>query len=249
MKRDTAADAEYGTLIIRNQVLAEKTPISSHGQRRTSVWKVFLGLSAACLAVLILGFFYFATVTLREQPADIAKADAIVVLTGGSDRLRRAGELFRKGKANYLLVSGVNKKLAKAKVQELIGISGRKFDCCVKVGYFAQNTRGNAIEARDWLRKNKFKTLIVVTAAYHMPRSMAELSLAMPDVKLIPYAVVPSRFRAQPWWLHSTNARILAQEYIKFLPIAAHLTVDRILRQGHFQSTVDGQTMHAGTNS
>ena len=199
--------------------------------------------------MFILGFFYFATLTLREQPNALTKADAIVVLTGGSERLGRAGELFRQGKADHLLISGVNRKLTKAKVRQLIGINGAKFNCCVKVGYFAQNTRGNAIEARDWLRQHSFKTLIVVTAGYHMPRSLAELALAMPDVKLIPYAVVPSRFRAQPWWLHSTNARILAQEYIKFLPIAAHLTVDRILRQGQLQSTMGGQTMHAGTNS
>ncbi len=204
---------------------------------------------AAGLAVFLLGFFYFATVTLREQPDELAQADAMVVLTGGSVRLPRAGELFRQGKADHLLISGVNRKLTKAKVQQLIGVKGAKFDCCVEVGYFAQNTRGNAIEARDWMRRHKFKTLIVVTSAYHMPRSLAELALAMPDIKLIPHAVLPSKFRAQPWWLHSTNARILAQEYIKFLPIAAHLTVDRILRQGQLQSTSNGKTMHAGTSS
>ena len=204
---------------------------------------------AAIIAIFILGFFYFATLTLREKPDELAKADAIVVLTGGSERLRTAGALFRQGKADYLLVSGVNRKNNKAKVQKLVGITGRKFNCCVKVGYFAQNTRGNAIEARNWLRQHNFKTLIVVTAGYHMPRSLAELALAMPDVKLIPYAVVPGQFRNTPWWLHSTNARILAQEYIKFLPIAAHLTVDRILRQGHFHSDMNCKTMHAGTNS
>ena len=204
---------------------------------------------AAVMAIFVLGFFYFATLTLREKPDNLAKADAIVVLTGGSERLRTAGALFRQGKADYLLVSGVNRKNNKAKVQKLVGITGRKFNCCVKVGYFAQNTRGNAIEARDWLRQHNFKTLIVVTAGYHMPRSLAELALAMPDVKLIPYAVIPTQFRNKPWWLHSTNARILAQEYIKFLPIAAHLTVDRILRQGHFHSDMSGKTMHAGTNS
>ena len=50
-------------------------------------------------------------------------------------------------------------------------------------------TRSNAAETRRWARERGFKSLIVVTSNYHMPRAIAEMSHAMPDVTLIPFAV------------------------------------------------------------
>ena len=196
-------------------------------------------------AFLVLGFFLFAAFATRTVQDDSKRADAIVVLTGGSQRIAEAGRLLRLGRAGRLLISGVNRKTSKAAVMRLTKLQPDLFKCCVTLGYGAQNTRGNATETRDWQRTNKFSSLIVVTAAYHMPRSFAELSRRMPDVKLIPHPVVPKSFKAEPWWLHPTNARILASEYVKFLPSAAHFVVSRAL------STEAGtlgrqQSYHAG---
>ena len=74
------------------------------------------------------------------------------------------------------------------------------FDCCVDIGYEAQDTPGNADETMQWAADQKFSKLIIVTSSYHMPRSLTELGRVMPDVKLVPYPVVTQGFRKERWW-------------------------------------------------
>ena len=180
--------------------------------------------------MLFLGFLAFATFVTETRQTTPERADGIVVLTGGSERIAAAARLLRNGHARWLLISGVNKNTSEADILRLSKLDRRLFSCCVTLGYIAQDTRGNALEARDWQRGHSFKSLIIVTAAYHMPRSLLELSLQMPDIKLIPYSVVPKRFRAQPWWLSPANIQFLAREYIKFLPSAAQFALSNILK-------------------
>ena len=61
----------------------------------------------------------------------------------------------------------------------------------------------------------------MVTAGYHMPRAMAELTRAMPGVTLYPAAVTPPALRdgAEPALLP-----LLASEYTKFLAAEIGLT-------------------------
>ncbi len=205
-----------------------------------------MGAVGVVAALLLLGFFAFATVATSNFSNISRNADAIVVLTGGSQRIGEAGRLLRSGRAGKLLISGVNRQTSQATVQRLANLDAALFNCCVTLGYGALNTRGNALEARDWQRANKFRSLIVVTAAYHMPRSLAELARRMPNVELIPHPVMPSRFKSEPWWLHPTNAGILAREYIKFLPSAAHHALSRALNS-EAAETYGWPNQHAGT--
>lgn len=220
------------------------------GMKRSSgiYWKVAIGLAGIAFASLVLGFFMFAAVATREPSSDARSADGIVVLTGGARRILEAGRLLRSGKGRHLLVSGVNRQTSAKSVRKLAKIDTDLFACCVTLGYVAQNTRGNAIETRDWQRSHKFQSLIVVTASYHMPRSMAELALVMPEVELIPHPVVPKQFQASPWWLHVHSARLLAREYLKFLPSAAQYAVNRILQPAE-SAAGRSQKQHAGTSS
>jgi uncharacterized SAM-binding protein YcdF (DUF218 family) len=122
------------------------------------------------------------------------------------------------------LITGVNVKTSRDDVRRLVAATvpsrSRVFDCCVDIGYRALDTIGNAVEARTWATQQQFNSLIVVTASNHMPRTMAELRLALPSTQLIPHSVVPTRLRAQPWWLHPEVARELMFEYLKFVPTA-----------------------------
>ena len=72
-----------------------------------------------------------------------------------------------------------------------------------------------------------------------MPRSLAELSLALPAARLIPHPVVPKNFPASRWWLNVAVTRVLVSEYLKFLPSVAQLTVARVLRSGGSSSLAD----------
>src|ERR1700682_1048431 len=85
------------------------------------------------------------------------------------------------------------------------------------------NPRSTAAQTRRWARDRGFKSLIVVTSNYHMPRAIVELSHAMPDVELIPFAVVGDKGRDEPWWTSGATLRLLLSEYVKY--VAAEVRV------------------------
>ena len=189
-------------------------------------------VTGAAVSLLALGFILFATVVTRPPVPNDPHADGIVVLTGEGRRIAEGARLLREGRAQRMLISGVYKHTGKRALMKITGLPEQTFDCCVDLGYAALDTTGNAIETRSWAATRRYASLIVVTASYHMPRSLAELSMALPAAQLIPHPIVPDGFRHGRWWLNRSVARVLLSEYLKFLPAAAHLTVARILRPG-----------------
>lgn len=199
---------------------------------------MILGAGAAA-ALLGLGFVLFAAVVTRlPAPTDL-HADGIVVLTGESRRIKEGARLLKEGRAERMLISGVYRHTGKKALIRISGLPEQKFDCCVDIGYAALDTAGNADEARAWATQRGYATLIVVTASYHMPRSLAELSLAMPSTKLIPHPIVTKGFPQRHWWLNPGITRLLLSEYLKFLPAAAHLTVTRLWRSTESSSLAE----------
>ena len=183
---------------------------------------VLLGLAA--------GFVMFARAVAGYLPSSVApRADGIVVLTGGDLRLLAGGRLLKEGRAARLLISGVNPQATRQDLRRLSGLSERLFAARVDIDY-AHTTIDNAEKTRDWAAAKGFKKLIVVTSSYHMPRSLTELSRAMPDVTLVPYPVIPGRFKATEWWSDGFTARVLLAEYAKLLPSAARYSAARVWR-------------------
>ncbi|MEQ1672343.1 MAG: YdcF family protein, partial [Hyphomicrobium sp.] len=127
------------------------------------------------------------------------------------------------------LISGVNRITRREDVERISGLDHKAFTCCVDLGYEALDTVGNADETRTWANTNGYKSLIVVTSSYHMPRSLAELALAMPDRTFIAHAVTPRGFPDSGWWLHIRTTRVLLSEYLKYLPAVARLTAQRLM--------------------
>ncbi len=179
-------------------------------------------------AALLLGFFAFANLIDRSPTRSAERADAIVVLTGGQNRISEAMKLLARERAGRVLISGVNKQTSKRALSRLMPKYERLFNCCVDVGYKARDTIGNAEEIGDWARSRKYKSLIVVTASYHMPRSIAELKRVAPDVHIITHPVVTRNFKIQTWWSHPVTARLLVTEYAKFLGTMSRLAYTRL---------------------
>jgi len=184
----------------------------------------FLGMT---LALLAFGFVLFANAVMRDPEVQNVSADGIVVLTGGQTRITEAARLLEDGRGQRLLISGVNQKIGRSSLLKISGLDEKIFSCCVDLGYAALNTVGNADETRRWADALGYDRLIVVTASYHMPRSIAELARAMPDIELLPHPVAPDGLKRKVWWLDATTTRLLASEYVKFLPAALRLVVAR----------------------
>src|SRR5260221_4307182 len=173
-----------------------------------------------CLAVLVLlvGFVDFAERIAGAAPPVDPRAEGIVVLTGGAARIDGALQLLAEGRANRLLISGVNPMVTRQALASTVsdGLRG-VLACCVDLDHQAQDTIGNAVETRQWADERGFSSLIVVTSDYHMPRSMAELALAMPDKRLIAFPVTNPELHLASWWRDPTTLGLLLREYGKYL--------------------------------
>ena len=163
------------------------------------------------------GFVGFISLLRGVETKPARNADGIVVLTGGSSRVSDAMELLADGYGKRLLISGVHPTNAASDISRSLPDNHSLLGCCVDLDRSAVNTRSNAAEARRWVHERGFKSLIVVTSNYHMPRAIVELSHAMPDIALIPFAVVGDRWRDDPWWTSGATIRLLLSEYAKYV--------------------------------
>lgn len=184
---------------------------------------------AAVLWAAAFGFLVFAANVMRTPVSATAKADGIVVMTGGQSRIKEAARLLKDGYGQRLLISGVNTQTGQSDLIRLTGLDRQTFNCCVDLGYTALNTIGNAAETQTWAAAHGYRSLIVVTSNYHMPRTLVELSRITPEVSLIPHTVTPMAFDTEAWWLSPVTMRNLVAEYVKFLPSAARYALHRVV--------------------
>lgn len=183
--------------------------------RRLAVAAVTLGAIGAVVAGV--GFVAFTTQIAGREPAGVKPADAIVVLTGGPSRIIDAVSLLNEGLGQRLLITGVNPATSSDEMRRALPDGERLMDCCIDLGHKALNTRGNALEAAEWTRERRFRSLVVVTSSWHMPRAMMELSRALPDVELVAYPVVTSRTEPENWWTDTGTLKLLVKEYLKYI--------------------------------
>jgi uncharacterized SAM-binding protein YcdF (DUF218 family) len=191
----------------------------TRGRLRAAIFSVLAVIAAAGG----IGFVVFASCLHDTEIRPARQADGIVVLTGGSSRVSDAMELLAAGYGKRLLISGVHPTSTANDISRSVQESQAWFNCCVDLDHSAVSTRSNASETRRWAHERGFKSLIVVTSNYHMPRAIVELSHAMPDISLVPYAVVGDKWREEPWWTGGTTFRLVLSEYAKYL--AAELRV------------------------
>ncbi len=190
------------------------------------------GLAFIVLAAVIWGaglLAFAGRAAHSTPPPEPAPADAIVVLTGASTlRLETGIRLLGEAKGKRLLVSGVNPDATRADIQGVTRAGQRLYDCCVDLGFSAMDTVGNGRETAAWASQHGYESLVVVTADYHMPRALLELSAAMPDTQLTPYPVATPQLNVRRWW-RGADARRMVLEYNKYLAI---LVRESLLRLG-----------------
>ena len=66
-------------------------------------------------------------------------------------------------------------------------------------------------------RSEGYRSLRLVTAWYHMPRSLLEFERAMPEISIIAHPVFPAEARPERWSAWHRAASLLLGEYIKYL--------------------------------
>jgi uncharacterized SAM-binding protein YcdF (DUF218 family) len=202
-------------------------PRGTRGSARARGWfrlLVFAGLFFVMIAAL--GFVAFASGIPRNETKIAEAADGIVVLTGGASRVVDAVELLASKHGKRLLISGVNPSTTTGELTRVNPEFERLFECCIDLGHEATNTIGNAVETGRWAREQKFRSLIVVTSGWHMPRALIEIENELPEARLIPYPVVSERMREDPWWSDGPTVRLLLIEYVKYVASFVRVRLD-----------------------
>ena len=178
-------------------------------------------------ALWILGFLGF---VLWQQTAHVEdplrKTDAVLVLTGGTNRITSGLFLMAAGSADHMMISGVAKGTTLERLltdnnmpQEIQKIL--KAHCCITLGEQATNTIQNAQETAPWIEQNNIDSVRLVTSVYHIPRALWHLKRhTTPDIEWILHPVRPNNSSLLSWG----NWEVMAREYIK-LTIALPLSL------------------------
>ena len=187
----------------------------------------------ATVVFWVLGLAVFVhSLPATPTPASV-KTDAIIVLTGGNARVERGFEMLAQGAAPVLLISGVGKDVtlqemliehADAKTRRAISDRGAS----IVLDHVALTTETNAREASQFVRERHYQSIRLITAHYHMPRSMAEMQAALPEVDMVADPVFPVGFRRDQWWRHKNSRDLIVSEFHKSLvvllrPVLRHL--------------------------
>jgi uncharacterized SAM-binding protein YcdF (DUF218 family) len=197
-------------------------------------FSVAAAVTAAFAGFALLLWFGF---TMPEGPQDAAaKTDAIVVLTGGEERLEQAYGLLQKGLANRMFVTGVDRKVTKPELLKRLGDPPQELAARIELGFRAADTRGNANETAAWFNSQNLKSLRLVTGNYHMRRSMLLFRRALPEAEIVPHPVVPkglavtcrpeARTNCAQWWAQPETGRAVARELLKYGAALFYVSVD-----------------------
>ena len=182
-------------------------------------------ISIVLIPLWLIGFGLFVLYVFSFQLSTTPTADGIVAWTGGEYRIQNAIKLLEQNQAQRLLISGVNKNVAPS---SFLGNISDEMRQKIDLGYQATTTQENATETADWVYKNHFKSVMLVTSFYHIPRSLVEFKHALPTTTVYPYAIWPKDFTESVSWIHTRSAFHLFVEYHKFLIIKLHYFLERI---------------------
>lgn len=182
---------------------------------------------AAFLVLALIWFSGLLAFAARVQDSTPARApqpaQGVVALTGANSnaRLSAAMGLLEDGYGRRMLVSGVDRKATREDVRHVSRAVRRLYDCCVDLGFTAADTVGNARETLAWAQAMRYRSLIIVTADYHMPRAMLELNAVLRGAGITAqsYAVPTPALKRRDWWRNPAAARLMVVEYCKYLAI------------------------------
>ena len=166
--------------------------------------KALLLLFVALLGVWAGGFWFFVRQIYAYPRDESTKTEAIIVLTGGRNRITEAGKLYNRKLADKLFISGVNKRVSLNQIERRNEIS-LQAKSRVQLGQKAKDTIGNAEESMEWINQNN-----------HIPRSLLEFRSRLPELEIIAYPVYSENVQQQ-WWRSWGSFTLLATEYNKYL--------------------------------
>lgn len=138
--------------------------------------KIILIALAVIVSIPALELGYFAWVLSRPVtvPPNL-EADAIVVFHGSTSRIKAGYDIAQSLDARFLIISPALKRERAIFDKRYQLPSGMRH-----IGEpFARTTLENAVYSQKIIQRHELKSILLVTSAYHMPRSRAFLNLCL----------------------------------------------------------------------
>jgi len=165
---------------------------------------------------------------VQEPVRSSGHADAIIVLTGGNSRIAEGLHLLAQGKADQLLISGVNPGASLKAIVKASGYHKKVLAEKISLDYQAKSTIGNAQKAVNWIQENNIQSFFLVTANYHMRRALLEFQQRLKDVKIIPHGVNPLDPVCTSWCKDYNVFCLYMNEYNKYLWSLARFAIREV---------------------
>jgi uncharacterized SAM-binding protein YcdF (DUF218 family) len=178
--------------------------------------KIFLIVIAFIISIPALELGYFGWVLSRPVtvPTNL-ETDAIVVFNGSPNRVKAAYEISQSLNTGYLIISPA--------LKGQLAVYDKRYKLPATVSHIneplARTTLENAVYSQRIIERHKLTSILLVTSAYHMPRSKALLNLCLleseADVRV--YCVLTGRESSLIGYLKtSKGVKTLYNEMVRF---------------------------------
>ncbi len=163
----------------------------------------------------IIGFVLFNQKINSYQIDNQTKTDAIIVLTGGRNRIIEAVRLLDDGMAERMLISGVQENISPKDIEKrnAVNLTNKPE---IEFEKQSKNTVENAIKTNEWIKQNNINSIRLVTSNYHIPRSLQEFMSQNTKLEIIINPVYSEKV-SKKWWKNVGSFCLIASEYNKFL--------------------------------
>ena len=162
---------------------------------------------------------------------DCAKADAIVVVSGGDTKARTAEaiKLYKQGYAPVVVLSGAaadKSGPSNAKVMQRQAIDSGVPGEATIIEEHSETTGENAENTMQILKSRGYKSIILVTSAYHQRRALIEFNYYGGGVDVRPHPVAEDSDWNRYWFFTPGGWNLAISEIVQS-SIAATGGVDR----------------------
>ncbi|MBI3616104.1 MAG: glycosyltransferase [Candidatus Omnitrophica bacterium] len=228
-----AQDNSWNCRIEQMQALIEKaiarkqTPSAQAPQERTAARWIVRSFAAAGLFALALFhtpmvWWVAESLTVTAEPRS---ADAIVVFAGGVGesgevseayqyRVKQAVELYHQGYAPKILyVSGYTWTFREAEIMRLLTESLEVPSEKVLTETEVRNTYDYVLHVKELSRRNRWKTILLVTPSYHARRAWLTFARNAPGLTVIPVSA-RSNYYTHRWGISLRQLRGILQEFV-----------------------------------
>lgn len=150
------------------------------------------------------------------ETATTERADAIVVLTGGKGRAEEGLSLLRQGRADLLILSGVNEDADAGSIFFYSRLVEKEHGKIV-LDKRSRSTYENAAVVSGLIRERGIKSIVLITSGYHMKRAdFIFRHVTAPDVVIYNYVASTPNFDVNRWWAGGSLMLVMV-EFLKYL--------------------------------